>query len=107
MNLLIHPFALVILLATFGAAAQERDTSVRDAQAQTPAAAVDARSDCLRYTGSRIRADRHAQRGAAAASDRRIGCIAAPGRSYSRDDLNSTGAMDVGDALRRLDPAIR
>lgn len=30
-----------------------------------------------------------------------------PMRCHSRDDLAKTGATDLGDALRRLDPSIR
>lgn len=69
---------------------------------------------CLRQTGSRIsvsesrRLAREARRGAAVqpqASD--SNCALAPGRAYSREDLLRTGAMDVGEALRRLDPSVR
>jgi hypothetical protein len=53
---------------------------------------------CLQYTGSRIRA-----------YDPRTGkrpCMAGPGSSYSRDDLDSTGQVDLAKALRQIDPAI-
>lgn len=62
---------------------------------------------CLRSTGSRIaprRADRNTGRGS---SDKRPACVAANGRVYTREDLDRTGAIDVADALRRLDPSIR
>lgn len=73
------------------------------------------RPHCLRDTGSRIvsahneRVRREARRshrdttepGAAAAR-----CVSAHGRVYSREDLDSTGAIDLGDALRQLDPGI-
>jgi len=53
--------------------------------------------NCLRETGSRvIRADSKGRK-----------CVNAPGRSYTREDINSTGAVDLADALRRLDPSIR
>ena len=74
----------------------------------------DARRDCMRYTGSRItarRADREAR--ADVDSDEKIdrldrdGCVAANGRVYSREDLRRTGEVDIADALRKLDPAIR
>jgi hypothetical protein len=29
------------------------------------------------------------------------------GRAYDRDDIDRTGAVDLADALRRLDPSIR
>ena len=76
------------------------------------------RPHCLRDTGSRIvsahneRVRREVRRsnqdtdttepGAAATR-----CVSAHGRVYSREDLDSTGAIDLGDALRQLDPAIR
>lgn len=34
-------------------------------------------------------------------------CVPVPGRSYTRDDLERTGAVDTSEALRRLDPALR
>lgn len=53
--------------------------------------------NCLKATGSRIiSADRHGRK-----------CASAAGRAYNRDDLDRTGAVDLADALRRLDPAIR
>lgn len=74
----------------------------------------DARRDCMRYTGSRITASR-ADRKARADVDTdaeinqldRDDCVAANGRVYSRDDLRRTGEVDIADALRKLDPAIR
>ncbi|ALN87077.1 hypothetical protein LC55x_3820 [Lysobacter capsici] len=63
-----------------------------DAQAQSAKKKLsDAR--CLRQTGSRIQ------------SKSKQDC-AAYGRSYSRDDLNGTGEVDVASALRKLDPAV-
>jgi hypothetical protein len=55
-------------------------------------------SNCLTQTGSRIspRADKHGRK-----------CVNAPGRSYSKADLDRTGATDMADALRRLDPSVR
>lgn len=53
--------------------------------------------NCLQSTGSRlIRADRNGRK-----------CAIAPGRAYDRSDLDRTGAGDLADALRRLDPAFR
>lgn len=53
---------------------------------------------CLKETGSRLppRPDSKGRK-----------CINATGRAYTRDDLDSTGAIDLKDALRRLDPAVR
>ncbi|MGJ7901878.1 hypothetical protein [Lysobacter sp. 1R34A] len=50
--------------------------------------------NCLRHTGSRLQ-----PRG-------KDGCIGGAGRSYSRDDLDRTGEVDVGEALRKLDPRL-
>lgn len=33
-------------------------------------------------------------------------CSDRPGRSYSREDLRSTGAVNLDEALQRLDPSI-
>ena len=52
---------------------------------------------CLTQTGSRIspRADSKGRK-----------CTGATGRAYSREDLDRTGAVDLAEALRRLDPAV-
>lgn len=49
--------------------------------------------DCLRQTGSLIPAKPGT-------------CLPVPGRSYSQQDIRSTGALTTGDALRQLDPSI-
>ena len=52
--------------------------------------------NCLQYTGSRlIRADSKGRK-----------CANATGRSYSKEDIDRTGTLDLRDALRRLDPAV-
>lgn len=61
----------------------------------SPRRSVDDRI-CLRETGTRI------QR-----RDSKDQCVNANGRSYTRDDLDRTGDVNLADALRRLDPAIR
>lgn len=63
-----------------------------DAQAQSAKKKL-SDAQCLRQTGSRIQ------------SKSKQDC-AAYGRSYSRDDLNGTGEVDVASALRKLDPAV-
>lgn len=65
---------------------------------------------CLRSTGSRIAprarpSDRDTA--ADAARTKRPDCVTTHGRVYTRRDLDSTGAVDIADALRRLDPSIR
>lgn len=53
---------------------------------------------CEAPTGSRISPER----------DSKGECpkSASPGKTYTRDDLQSTGEINVGDALSRLDPSI-
>ena len=52
--------------------------------------------NCLKHTGSRlIRADSKGRK-----------CANATGRAYNRDDIDRTGAVDLRDAIRRLDPAV-
>ena len=52
--------------------------------------------NCLKETGSRvIRADRKGRK-----------CAIAAGRAYNREDIERTGATDLKDALRRLDPTV-
>lgn len=77
------------------------------AEPPEPAAAPEAEAEravlfdrnCLRHTGSLLL---HSRRARAAKP-----CAPAFGRVYTRDDLRMTGAVDLADALRRLDPAIR
>ena len=54
---------------------------------------------CLRETGSRIVAQQNAK------GQKR--CNALPGRAYTREDLDRTGQVNIADALRTLDPAVR
>jgi hypothetical protein len=49
---------------------------------------------CLREIGTRIRS-KDKQR-----------CHYSAGRSYSRDDIERTDSIDIGQALERLDPSI-
>ncbi|MGH8028160.1 MAG: hypothetical protein ACREO0_15690 [Pseudoxanthomonas sp.] len=52
--------------------------------------------NCLKHTGSRvIRADSKGRK-----------CAIAAGRAYNRDDIDRTGAIDLKDAIRKLDPAV-
>jgi hypothetical protein len=69
--------------------------------APRPAALADAGDasleQCDQVTGSRIR------------SNTRRDCepLGQPFRSYSAEELQSTGEMDLSEALRQLDPAFR
>lgn len=58
--------------------------------------------NCLRQTGSRITAHYNTR----AAKDKQQ-CAPIAGRSYTNEDIQRTGAIDLADALRSLDPAIR
>ena len=55
---------------------------------------------CIQETGSRIVASRNKSKKA----DK--DCVSANGRVYTRQDIESTGSVDLRDALRRLDPSI-
>ena len=57
---------------------------------------------CIEQTGSRIVAARNAR----SRNDEKE-CVNAGGRVYTRADILSTGSIDLRDALRRLDPAVR
>lgn len=87
-----NPQAPVEPAAQPTAQADARADASADAQAQ-PAKKKLSDARCLRQTGSRIQ------------SRSKQNC-AAYGRSYSRDDLNGTGEVDVASALRKLDPAV-
>ena len=105
--------ATALLALTYAASAQTAAPAPAEADPQTtntaPAEASDkqdkadankddlADRNCLKHTGSRlIRADSRGRK-----------CANATGRSYSKEDIDRTGAFDLQDALRRLDPAVR
>ncbi len=73
--------------------------------------ASDARADdrnCLQQTGSHITAARNARNARTTHGDKsQLRCSNATGRSYTREDIDRTGATDLAQALRMLDPAIR
>ena len=53
------------------------------------------KTNCIRDTGSRLRAkDKH-------------GCNGLPGRSYTKADIDLTGANTLAEALQRLDPSVQ
>lgn len=99
----------VLGTAAFATSAQGVPTAQPQAAAPSDAIASDAQAmqkekqdlraaDCLTQTGTRIRT-RDAKSG-------KVNCQG-PGRSYSRDDLDRTGQVDLADALRRIDPSVR
>ncbi len=112
MNRLLLASALLAMTATASAqsTAPAADVDV-DLQGKTVATDMtvqranhDAFADrlCLHQTGSRIVATRNLQ-----SRDDMHDCVTGSGRVYTRADLDSTGAVDLADALRLLDPAIR
>lgn len=88
--------AVVAADADGAAATSQQET--RDADAMDPIAA----RFCLRETGSRIVEMQNAKRDQAGKR-----CVNAPGRVYTNDDIRRTGAIDLTEALRMLDPAIQ
>ncbi len=98
-----------LLALSFAASAQtpppapaDPPAPVSDTAEPTPAdklASEDKLADrnCLKETGSRvIRADSKGRK-----------CAIGPGRSYTKEDIDRTGSVDLADALRKLDPSIR
>ncbi len=59
--------------------------------------------NCLRQTGSMITTSANHKARRAGKEEK---CANAFGRSYDREDIERTGATDVAQALRMLDPAI-
>lgn len=91
---------LVLSAFAFSALAQATAVAVQDEAKQTEVTKVtgdNARPNdrnCLRETGTRIvRRDKQE-------------CVNANGKSYDREDIDRTGAVDVADALQRLDTGI-
>jgi len=93
-----------ILLSTFAFAASAQTVSA-DATAQ----AQDKSADVTVITGDKSLNDRHCMRetGSHIVGRHRKACLAADGRAYTREDIDVTGAVDLADALRRLDPSVR
>ncbi len=101
---------LVVLLAGGFASAAFAQSAPVERSLEPGAAAIGTRAsdrddpNCLRETGSRITAVENQR--AARAGKPADKCASATGRSYSRDDIDRTGAIDVRDALRKLDTSI-
>ena len=105
--------ASALLFSCFVAQAQQ---VAPDAAVATQANAQPATQDkvadepyCLRYTGSLIVAheNRKNDRASAGATTKsKPKCNGSAGNSYSREDISRTGAIDLADALRNLDPAV-
>lgn len=84
----------LVLAVLTGCATQPATTAKSATDTQTVIAQSDS---CEAATGSRIR-------GTAKENCSPVGY---PIKSYSSDDLNSTGSIDLAEALRTLDPGIR
>jgi hypothetical protein len=78
--------ALILLSACAATSANVKPKTAADGQ----------NPDCVTQTASRI----------AAMNADHSGACSAPGRSYSKTDIDRTGATTAGDALRLLDPSI-
>lgn len=83
--------------------AQAQPNMVVNGQTEQDNRAIRSRT-CLRSTGSLIVAARN-QRAEKDGKGQR--CVAAAGRVYTQRDLESTGHVDIADALRTLDTSIR
>lgn len=94
--------ALVLGLSTLSVQAQSDVPAPQPATAEADGSLV-IRDDasvrpaldtgCIRETGTRL----HKR-------DKK-GCTGAPGRSYSREEIDRSGATDTGEAIRRLSPS--
>lgn len=64
-----------------------------DDAAKSPAknASHSERPNCIKHTGTRIK-------------PKDGGCVSAPGRVITRDEIEQSGAIDTADAIRRLAP---
>ena len=95
-------FAIALALGLFAIAAHAQSdvaaTGTVPASTETtvispdPAATQPREKGCVRESGTVL--------------DKRDkdGCTGAPGQSYSREDIDRTGAVDTGDAIRKLSP---
>jgi hypothetical protein len=119
MNTYAKTLLAAALLSLSCFAAQAADAAV-DQHAANQAGQVDAAKptaaqqeiepNCLRYTGSLIiaaqnRRNERRSAGSDASKASRPACNGCPGQSYTREDIQRTGATNAADAIRRLDPA--
>ena len=104
----LAPLALIALaLASAPVVAQEAPAPepAPASQQATEDASPEAPRHCLQATGSRVTAAQNARAEREGKAARR--CAAAPGKVYTADDLDRTGAVNIADALRMLDTGIR
>ncbi len=96
-----------ILVAVCAPVAFAQSTMMGDDNAKTQVnappmteAEKSAESFCLRQTGSHLHAITTRR------SESAVECAKDPGRVYTQEDIQRTGATNTRDALRRLDPSI-
>ncbi|MFT4045944.1 MAG: hypothetical protein QM661_04520 [Solimonas sp.] len=91
MNTCLSIFALALCAGISAVALADEAATVAKAQATATATEP---HNCPHDTGSRVkRAD--------------DACMPVPGQAYTREELQSTGANNLADALRRLSTALR
>ena len=99
--------SLMLAACVAGSAYAQSDTTPASAGAQAKTEAPmtaeqkSAEAFCLRQTGSHLRSVT-----AKPHNERAVECANAPGRVYTREDIERTGAINTADAIRRLDPSI-
>lgn len=97
----------LLLAACIGSAYAQSDTTNANvgakAKAEAPMTAEQksAEAFCLRQTGSHLRSIT-----ARPHNERAVECANSPGRVYTREDIDRTGAFTTQDAIRRLDPSV-
>lgn len=98
MSKILFPALLAFCIGS--AFAQSGSVSTKADESARTAAEKSADAFCLRETGSHLRAIKNVH------NQRAVECANAPGRVYTREDIERTGATTTADALRRLDPSI-
>lgn len=103
------PVLLCVMAFAAGAQSVSDDRADRVAEPTAAAQPASARPqsdrNCLRETGSLITANANARADARRDPGKRA-CAPASGRAYDRRDIERTGETNLGQALRKLDPAI-
>lgn len=103
-QILVLSISLVLAPMPMAEGAQQEGRP-RQAQADAQRQADESRH-CLRHAGSRIQSMRTARQHRNSQNIGKNHCVILSGRAYSREDIERTGAFDLIDTLRRLDPAI-
>ncbi|MBS0212051.1 MAG: hypothetical protein JSR26_02570 [Proteobacteria bacterium] len=102
MNKILIPALFVLCVGSAFAQTGSVTVSVGKTAATVSAAdQKEADAFCLRETGTHVRSVTPKPH-----NDRAVECAGSPGRTYTREDIDRTGAINTADALRRLDPSI-